>query len=397
MITLHLVADGSDPRRIDRGIDYIVNTKQPQATVAGGAQIDIAMNIVERIHARAPNCLIFWRVLEDTGNIFAMNTTQWWSERVFPRLKWMQDHRLIMVVDNESSGDDNIIRNYTAQSIERMQTLHAAGLYGAFCRFATGNIVESQYVLLKPLLEKLDARDWISPNEYTNLPGKSSGGHLERYKKILEVVPGKHFNVAIGECGVLNDYQSKDGYLGKISGSQMAAALLADEVWYYGGSVPRHLFCIGGFGWPLLQVNDEALNFLEDYYAKNPIDQPTPPPTPTPSPVYTPDPFTPGMKYVITTPGAFVNVRATPSTQASKLGEILNKNIVTVYEEALVGSEYWRRMSVGTLNGWVSMQQGTVKLAPYLPDSLTILRSDWQAILTAQAALDSAIKKAGML
>jgi hypothetical protein len=286
MISLHLVADNSDPKQIDRAIDYLVNTRQTMCNVAGGSQVDIAMKIVERIHARAPSMKIMWRILEDTGNIFAMDANQWWAERVFPRLAWMKTHNVIMVVDNESSGDDAKIMQYADQSLIRMHMLHSAGLYGAFCRFATGNIQEHQYIYLKPLLEALDARDWISPNEYTNLPGKSSSGHLERYKRILAVVPNKHFNVAIGECGILDDYQAYEGYVGRISGKDMAAQLIADEIWYSGGSIPRFLFCIGGYGrWAKLQVGDDALEFLEVYYAKNPIEAPLPPP-----PIITPPP-----------------------------------------------------------------------------------------------------------
>lgn len=409
MITLHLIADNSDPKKIDRAIDYIVNTRQPQATVAGGSQVDVAMQIVEKIHARAPNCLIFWRVLEDTGSVITMDDVTWWRERVTPRLAWMKEHKVVMVVDNESSGDDQIIRTYVDKSIVRMTMLHDQGLYGGFCRFATGNIGDgsqpgqsNQYPLLKPLLLATDARDWITPNEYTNLPGKSSGGHLERYKRILAVVPTKHFNVSIGECGVLNDYRPRDGYVGKISDEQMAAQLLADEIWYNGGSISRHLFCRGGYQeWDTLQVGDGALRYLEDYYAKNPIGTPEPPiviPPPPPivvppPPSYIPDPFTPGMKYIITTPAAFVNVRQTASTSSSKFGEIPNKSIVTVYEESLVGSEYWRHMNWGTVTGWVSMQQGTVKLSPYIPDVVTISKKDWEDLQAVYLALDKIIKK----
>lgn len=297
MISLHLVADNADPKRLDRAVAYLKNTKQPYVNIAGGSQIDRAMQLVERCQIEVPGIQVFWRVLEDTGNIFAMTPNQWWSDRIFPRLQWMRDHKVIMVVDNESSGDDGLIKRYAAESITRMNMLHSAGLYGAFCRFATGNIQEHQYAFLKPLLDALDARDWISPNEYTNKPGKSSGGHLERYKRILAVVPGKHFNVSIGECGVLNDYQAYAGYLDiPMSGRNMAAQLIADEMWYNGGTIPRFLFCIGGYQqWRSLQVNDEALEFLEAYYAKNPIQPPVvtpPPPPPPPTPDTIPIPVT---------------------------------------------------------------------------------------------------------
>jgi hypothetical protein len=97
------------------------------------------------------------------------------------------------------------------------------------------------------------------------------------------------------------------------------------------------------------------------------VTTPTPPPIVTPP--YTPDPFTSGMRYQVTVPADFINVRAAPSTIAAKLGEVPNKAVVTVFEETLVSGEYWRRISFGTISGWVSLQKGAVKFAPYLPDS----------------------------
>jgi hypothetical protein len=406
-ISLHLVADNSDPKRIDRAIDYLVNTNQPAVNVAGGSQVDIAMNIVERIHVRKPNMQIFWRVLEDTGNVITMEDATWWAQRVQPRLKWMQDHKVIMVVDNESSGDDTIIKKYVTKSIVRMKMLHDNGLYGGFCRFATGNIVESQYALLKPLLDETDARDWITPNEYSNSPGKSSGGHLERYKRILGVVPGKHFNVAIGECGILRDYLANEGYSTiPISGATAASQLLADEIWYNGGTIPRFWFVRGGYQtWQKVQVGDDALEFLEDYYAKNPIGILQPPPVVIPPPpivvppAYTPPPFQPGMRYVVTVPATFINVRTEPNMNALKLGEIPNKAVITVFEETLLSGEYWRKVHYAEMIGWISLQKGAVQFSPYLPDAetITINKADWQAVLDAQAALDAAIKKIAVL
>lgn len=292
MISLHLIADNAPPERLDRAVAYLKTTKQPYVNIAGGSQIDRAMQLVERCQIEIPGIQVFWRVLEDTGNIITMDDNQWWNERILPRLGWMKEHHVIMVVDNESSGDSDLIKKYVSKSITRMNMLHDSGLYGAFCRFATGNIQEHQYVFLKPLLDVMDARDWISPNEYSNSPGKSSGGHLERYKRILNIVPTKHFNVAIGECGILKDYQANEGYTTiPISGKDAAAQLIADEIWYKGGTIPRFWFCIGGYqNWQNVQVGNDALEFLEDYYSKNPIAQPSPNPTPTPIPTPQPPP-----------------------------------------------------------------------------------------------------------
>jgi hypothetical protein len=282
VLSLHIIADNAPPERLDRAIDYLKHTKQPYVNIGGGSQVDRAMQLVERVQIEVPGIQVFWRVLEDTGNIIAMTAAQWWQERIVPRLKWMQEHNVIMVVDNESSGDDAIIKRYVEQSLIRMAMLHDNGLYGAFCRFATGNIQEQQYTLLKSLLTKLWPKDWVSPNEYSNLPGKSSGGHLERWKRIQAVSANK-LQFAIGECGVLNDYRANDGYRNYVSGRAMAEQLIKDEVWYNNGAIPRFMFCIGGYsGWDSLQIGDDALDYLERHYAAQPIVKP-PPPVPAPT------------------------------------------------------------------------------------------------------------------
>jgi hypothetical protein len=61
-----LIADNSDDKRMDRAIDYLANTHQPMVNVAGGSQIDRAMQLVEKIHRRMPNIQIMWRILQDT-------------------------------------------------------------------------------------------------------------------------------------------------------------------------------------------------------------------------------------------------------------------------------------------------------------------------------------------
>lgn len=302
MISLHLVADNADPKRLDRGVEYLKNTRQKYVNIAGGSQIDRAMQLVERVQKEVPGIQSFFRVLEDTGNAVTMPDQTWWDERIKPRLQWMKDHKVIMVVDNETSGDDEIIKNYVSHSLTRMKMLHDNGLYGAFCRFATGNIRESQYALLKPLLEQLTDKDWISPNEYSNAPGKSSGGHLERYKHIEAVVPTKKLNIAIGECGILNNYASDKGYRDvPMSGKDMAAQMLSEEMWYKGGTITRFLFCIGGYSqWDSLQIGDDALEFLEDYY--NHHQSPPPTPTPIPTPIEPPPVITPPVVRSVSVP-----------------------------------------------------------------------------------------------
>lgn len=286
MISLHIVVDNCPEERLDRALLYLKRTNQPYVQIAAGAQIDRAMQFAQRCAIEVPGIKIFWRILEDTGNIIAMTTDDWWAQRVAPRLAWMRAYGVIMVVDNETSGGDEIIRLYTKRSIERMDKLHGEKLWGAYCRFATGNIRESQYALLKPLLDNLGDGDWVSPNEYSNLPNKSSGGHLERWKLIQQQTK-RPLNIAIGEAGILNDYNPEDGYLEHMSGEAMAQKLLDEEIWYDRNRIPRFVFVIGGYGrWYKMQVNDAALETWERHYAANPIQLPmTPPPSPPPPPV----------------------------------------------------------------------------------------------------------------
>lgn len=289
MLSLHIIADNAGPARLDRAVDYLKRTKQTAVQVAGGSQIDRAMHLAERIRSELPAIEIYWRVLEDTGSVAKWSAGAWFEWAIKPHLNWMQQLKTIMVVDNESSGDDAFIRYYTEQSRQRAKILHDNGLYGAFCRFATGNIQEHQYALLKPLLDELKAGDRVSPNEYSNRPGLSSGGHLERWKR-LRAVTNNPLTFSIGECGVLNDYRAHDGYLNFMSGRDMALQLVSEEMWYNGGTIPRFLFAIGGYQeWNSLQVNDEVLTTLEEYYAAHPIGQPPPPspfpPPPPPTPV----------------------------------------------------------------------------------------------------------------
>lgn len=369
MISLHIVTDFCPPEKLDRALLYLQRVKPPTVNVAMGAQVDIGMQFCERIHQALPNMVIQMRLLEDTGYVMSHSPQEWYTRYVTPRLSWLKANRIVPVVDNETSGSDEVIKIYVERESSIADMLHKEGLSGVFCRFATGNIVESQYVLLKPLLDKLNSWDWIGPNEYSNVPSKSSSGHLERYKRI-ETVAGRSLNMSIGECGILNDYQARAGYRSVgMSDRDMAAQLLADEIWYKGGTIPRHVFCIGGGQeWASLQVGDGALEFWEDYYSKIQLPSPTPAPLP-PAPL---PPFTMGMRYVINTPQEFVNLRQEADVAAKKLGEVPNKAIITALEEKLVGGEFFRRIQFGTLAGWVSMQGGAVTFAPYLGDASTV-------------------------
>lgn len=291
MISLHIIVDNASQERLDRALLYLTRTKQTAVCIGGGAQLDRTVQYIERVRGAMPNITIMMRIIEDTGILLKLTSQQWYERYITPRMKWLQDNKIVIVVDNETSGDDGIIKEYVSRSIIAKNMLHSVGLYGAFCRFATGNIVESQYALLKPLLDQLSPYDWVSPNEYSNVPPLSSGGHLERYKRI-QAATSRTLKIAIGECGVLNDYQANAGYHSVgMNGVDMAKQLLTEEMWYNNGTIPRFLFCIGGYGeWDSLQVGDDALEYLESYYAAHPIGQVPPPPPPPPDPPPVPVP-----------------------------------------------------------------------------------------------------------
>lgn len=300
MISLHVIADFCPQERLDRALLYLTRVKPPTVNIAGGAQLDRAMQFAQRVRAVLPNIVIQFRILEDTGIVLKLTPDEWWARYVTPRSEWLIANKITLVVDNETSGDDNTIKTYVDREATIAQRLHTIGLGGVFCRFSTGNIDEKQYALLLPLLNVLTDKDWVSPNEYSNIPGHSASGHLERYKRIEAVVPNKRLNMSIGECGILVDYQARTGYLdAHISDEAMAAQLIAEEMWYKGGTIPRHAYCIGGNSdWKSLQIGEGALAFWEAYYTKNPVPTPEPPPVvtplPPPPPIPTPaHPFTP--------------------------------------------------------------------------------------------------------
>lgn len=296
MISLHFVVDFAEDAHLERGLQYLIRTKQTSVNIAGGAQLDRTMQFTERVRKALPNATIHFRLLEDTGIILKLTPEQWFSRYVAPRIQWLRENKIVLVVDNETSGDDSVIRTYVERQTRVAEMLHAINLNGSFCRFSTGQLNESQYQLLKPLLDTLKTGDFVSPNEYSNVHPRSSGGHLERYKRI-EKVAGRTLPISIGEAGILVDYKPDAGYQGiNMAGKDMAAQLLAEEIWYRGGTIPRHGFLIGGNQkWRSLRFGDDALEFLEGFYESNPIPQPTTPPVvitpPAPQPAPKPQPI----------------------------------------------------------------------------------------------------------
>lgn len=352
MISIHVVVDTTTNEELDMALWYVTSLQslfpdyQLVINVAAGSQIDRGMQFVERVRQALPNIIIIWRVLEDTGIHAMMSPEAWYAMRVAPRVAWMQKNRVVMLLDNESSGDDNQIKYYVWWEIEALKLLHTVGLNGAVARFATGNIDDgskgsNQYPLLKPLFDALKPGDWVSPNEYTNLPGKSSAGNLERWKR-METVAGKKLPITIGEAGLLDDYRARDGWVGKTTAQAYVAAVLDDEQWYR-SDIVRCLFCIGGYQeWDTLQVNRDILQLLLNHYKEV---------KPVPTPIE--EHFFKNMS--VTTP---VNFRATPDIK----GTVLKKLDVGVYVVDAIGvpvaggSYNWQKITLDNQTGYVAKE-----------------------------------------
>lgn len=319
-LTIHIKVDGLSPAQLDRALLYLVRTKQRSVQIAAGSEIQKGMDYVDRVRAALPNITIFWRNLdpEDTG-IHAKYSPQWvFNKKVQPYLTWFKHNNVIFVCDNESSGNDDQIKAYAIWTVSFLIIMHTVGLATAVCRFATGNIQESQYDLLKPIFSAMLPSDWISPNEYSNAPGKSSGGHLERYKRMWKAA-GKPLPTAIGEAGICPDYDPGKGYRSiGMSGKAYADQMISEEVWYENGQIDRFLFLVGK-GWDSFslikeignnQVEADVLDALEAHYAIHPItDAPhTPVPVPTPAPTPQP-PAEPPPPFVQPFDAAFCDVQ----------------------------------------------------------------------------------------
>lgn len=364
-VSLHVVIDNTPNELLDRALLYLVRTNQRAVNIAAGSQIDRGMQFVERVRAALPNIDIFWRVLEDTGIHSKLSVDEWWRQRVAPLLSWMQKNRVIMVLDNESSGDNNAIRYYVQWEVEALKRLHAVGLRGAAARFATGNIGDgtngnpNQYPLLKPLFDALLPGDWIAPNEYSNAPGKSSSGNIARFK-LMETVAGRQLPISIGEAGVLDGYDPYRGYKTVMTDEQFVAQILGEEVWYR-PDIDRSLFAISGDAakWGTMQVSDLVMRLLEEHYAKNPI--------PRRSKVVD------KLEKVQITINSAVRLRSAPSTSASIITTlspaIIHAELFTQGGGPTVANGYtWQKVRIGTVDGWIASELVTIIPEVDVPD-----------------------------
>lgn len=390
-LSLHIVVDGTSNELLDRSLLYLVRTKQRSVDIAAGSQIDRGMQFVERVRAALPRIKIFWRVLEDTGIHSKLSVDEWWQQRVAPRLTWMIINQVIMVLDNESSGDDRQIRYYVEWSTAALRKLHAATLRGAVARFATGNIDDGgqhndQYPLLKPLFAALVEGDYVAPNEYSNAPGKSSAGNIGRYK-LMEAVAGKKLPIVIGEAGVLVDYDPYKGYRLVMTDEQFVAQMLAEEVWYR-PEIDRHLFAVSGDNdkWGSMQMTENVMRFLEEHYAKNPIPQET-------KPVAKKD----------------VTIRIVNTNTRVRTEPTINSSIVYVLQPALIeaimydepqvqaNGYSWQKFQINGRDGWIAMS--LIEIVPIVPDPVEttvvldkFIYDDAMSLLESEAAdLDQSI------
>lgn len=283
-ISLHILADNAAPERLERAVQYLKRVRPKYVNIAGGSQLDIAMQLTERVRAEVPGIKVVFRHMrpEDTGIHTKMSAATLYNMKIAPHLAWFKKHEVIFMPDNESSGDDNQMRKYAQWQVEIAVLLHKDNLRGAFCRFSTGNIKETQYALLKPIFSAMMPGDMISPNEYSNAPGRSSGGHLERYEQMW-MAAGKPLETTIGEAGIAVNYDPGNGYRSiGLLGSKYAQQMIDEEIWYEGGKIDRFLYCVGGYGWESFQIGDDVLDYLEKYYASKapPVEIPMPPTPP---------------------------------------------------------------------------------------------------------------------
>lgn len=374
-LSVHVVVDHCPPEMLNRVVLYCQRVKQLRyINVAAGAQIDLGMQYVERLRRDAPHVNVIWRNLdpEDTGILATMTAEKLYNDKVKKHLAWFQKTKAIFMPDNETTGDDQRIKTYVDQLVNILRWLHADGLNGAVLRFPTGNPNDgsdprypSQYPLLKPVFDVMLPGDVISPNEYSNKPGDSSGGNIARYKLMWNVA-GRELPTVIGEAGITINYNPGMGYLLlNISDEAYANYLLGQEPWYKNGAIDRCVFKVGGTSHDSFNLRPGFFDYLEGYYNR---DQPPiviPPPEPV-LPAF-PSDFETRAKAGVTITTSGVHVRKQPSVSAESLmivpafdattGRYIPLDQLRIAEkvESLIDGKnaYWQPVQFGNVQGWV--------------------------------------------
>lgn len=278
-LSIHIVVDNAPYDVLERALLYCKRVKQLKyVNIAAGAQLDRGMQYAERMHIEVPKLRIIWRNLapEDTGILATMDADKLYNDKVRPYREWFQRNQIIFMPDNETSGDDNRIRSYADEEAKVLHLLHGDGLNGAVCRFGTGQINDGteypeQYHLLKPIFDAMNGGDVASPNEYSNRPGKPSGGHLYRYD-LLRKAARRKLPIVIGEAGISVEYDPGDGYQSiGMTDEAFVQQMLDEEIWYEDGAIDRSLYLMGGYTHESFRLRFGILKLLEDHYAALPV------------------------------------------------------------------------------------------------------------------------------
>lgn len=338
-ISLHIVADNCPQDRLDRALLYLQRVKPPTVDIAAGAELLKGMQFAERVRRDVPGIKIFWRNLEieDTGIHTKMSAAAVYQKKVVPHLAWFKRNEIVFMPDNESSGDDNAIRRYVQWQVEMAVLLHSDNLRGAFARFSSGTIDDggkgsNQYPLLKPIFSAMIPGDYVSPNEYSPLPGYKAGGggHLERYKLMWKAA-GYELPTVIGEAGIAMNYDPGKGYIDAgMSDEACARQLLDEEIWYGNGKIDRHVYLIGGFTHEGYRLRDGVLDYWERHYARQPPVVITPPTLPPP-PLDAIVPSDLGNALAVRVTGDNWYLRSEPRVSAEQIGKLMAGEEVKLY------------------------------------------------------------------
>jgi len=389
-LSLHIIVDNAPDEVLERALLYLKRVKQLKyVNIGAGAQLRRGMDFAERVHNERPTLRIIWRNLEpeDTGILATMSAESLYRSKVTPYLDWFRRNNIIFMPDNETSGDDNRIRTYANQEADVARMLHTDGLNGAFLRFATGNIGDgshgsNQYPLLKPVFDVMLPGDVVSPNEYSNRPGASSGGHLERYKLMWKAA-NRELPTVIGEASVSVDYDPGKGYITiGMTDEAFCSQMLGEEVWYKNGAIDRCMYIVGGYSHQDFRLREGILKRLEDYYAGQPVV--ITPPAPTYPKL--PDPTDPRWTKVIAqTKNGNVNVRDVPDKAGTIVAVVHTDDELYIIMSESQG--IWmpvKLLGSGLLRGWVSTDVIFFKDVPATPTepspTIELSRADAQEL-----------------
>jgi hypothetical protein len=94
-------------------------------------------------------------------------------------------------------------------------------------------------------------------------------------------------------------------------------------------------------------------------------------------PSYTIPPIVANSKYIVNVPSEYINVRKAPVvTTTAPLATLKTGDVVIALEEMISGGEYWVHVNKDTdgviTDGWISLQQGQVRLVAYVPPVITL-------------------------